>query len=226
MALFLILWIGAVDLCWQRTNVAILYLAPLVLLAVNGDVRRLWRVAMLTIGLTYGLYFLKNYFNPVDTVPTYFDYRLVNRTLVSLTIVCLTGVLQHWIQSRDEDSDEESPEVYRYQTQEFSTTFALICCIPLVLLIVALDFRSPLSFNLAILYPVPLFICGWTRNRVLVWSMFGLLALLGIVGFVLPHGYIPDDPSLFRNRLLALGALNVVALSVDYWPRHDREFSA
>ena len=107
--------------------------------------------------------------------------------------------------------------------QEFSTSFALLCCIPLVLLIATIDFGSPMPVNLAILYPIPLFICGWTRNRALVWFMFGLLAVLGFLGFIFPHGFVPEDSSLVRNRLLARGHLNVVALSLDYWLRRDSE---
>src|SRR5262249_19360877 len=102
LVLFLILWIALVDLCLPRTNIAILYVAPLILLAHGGHARQLGRVAGACVLLNYGIYFLKNAVNPSAGIAACFDYRLVNRTLVALMLPTMALVLQFWVRTRDE----------------------------------------------------------------------------------------------------------------------------
>ena len=152
-----------------------LYVAPLILMARSGDARTLWRATGILVALTYGVFFLKNVVNPPPVEWSHFDVRLLNRTFVVMVVMGLTMMLQSWIRWRHEQSDAELPESVRYQDQEIGATLAVLLSAPIVLLIGAIDFVAPATYNMAILYSIPLFFCAWTRSRRLLWSMFGVL---------------------------------------------------
>lgn len=220
LVLFLVLWIAVCDLCLPLTNVAILYIAPLVLMSLfRADSRAIWRLGLTTAVLTYAVYFLKNTINPYYDTLVYFDYRLVNRSLVVLVLLSLAGVLQIWLRTREDEQDAELPDHFRQQDREIGSTIALLLCVPMVIAIAIADFFAPANFNLAILYPLPLFICCWTRSRSLLWSVFVVLAVCAVFCFVwggqpLPHHI---GASLVRNRILAIISLTAVASVLDYW---------
>ncbi len=220
LLLVLVFWIAVLDLCMPRTNFSILYIAPLVLLAKRGDLRHAWRFAALLVALTFGIYFLKNTLAPADDHPRYFDYRLINRTMVAVMIVVMTRMLEVWRQWRAEQADAELPEELRYQDREISATFALLACIPLAAIIAAVDFFVPANFNLAILYTIPLFVCGWTGSRKLLWTMLAVLLLLTVACYLWGGG-APSDPmivaSLVRNRVLAAAGMVIVTLILHHW---------
>ncbi|MEI6541542.1 MAG: hypothetical protein WCO86_18750 [Planctomycetota bacterium] len=225
LVLFLVLWIAVCDLCLPLTNVAILYIAPLVLMSLfRADSRTIWRLGLTTAVLTYAVYFLKNTVNPYYETLIYFDYRLVNRSLVVLVLLSLAGVLQLWLRTREDEQDTELPDQFRQQDREIGSTIALLLCVPIVVAIGMTDYFAPANFNLAILYPVPLFICCWTRSRKLLWSVFVVLAVCAVSCFV--WGGQPaahhDAASLVRNRILAVISLTVLASVLDYWLAREK----
>lgn len=219
LVLLLVFWIAALDLLLQRTNFSILYIAPLLLLVRKGDLRHPWQTAALLVGLTYCIYFLKNAINPLDSVPRYFDYRLVNRSLVAIMILVMTKMTELWWRWKAEQSDAEVPEALRYQDQEISATFAVLACIPLSAIIAVVDHFAPANFNLPILYIIPLFVCGWTGSRRLLWSILIVLLALTTAGYL--WGGAPPDhdlqASLTRNRLLAAAGMIVVSTILHFW---------
>ena len=94
-----------------------------------------------------------------------------------------------------EQSDRELPDHFRWQEQEVNATLAMLICALLVALIAVVDYFSPANFNLAILYPIPLFIAAWTGSRRLLWSMLATLLLLTLVA----HLWV-RQPSSTRNN--------------------------
>lgn len=195
------------------------------MLARRGDLRHPRQIAALLIGLTYGVYFLKNAINPVAADPRYFDYRLVNRSLVAIMILVMTKMIELWCRWKAEQSDAEVPEALRYQDQEISATFAVMACIPLSAAIAVVDYFAPASFNLPILYSIPLFVCGWTGSRRLLWSMLAVLLVMSLGGFLWGGAPLVDAEiraSLTRNRVLAAAGMIVVASILHFW-MNDRD---
>jgi hypothetical protein len=221
--LLAVLWIAVIDVCWQRTNLAVLYLAPIFLLSESPSPRALWRLALLLIALTYGGFFLKNLIGPARTEDVFIGYRLINRTLVAATIVALVPLIGLWQRTRRTDGDEELPESFRREDDEISATFAALVCVPLVAVIAVIDLFAPANYNLAILYPVPILICAWSRSRSMMWTMLFALQLLSVAAFYWgPSHTLGDEMSLARNRILTGIVLLVVTAILDYWIGSDR----
>lgn len=221
--LLAVLWIAFIDLSWPRTNLAILYLAPMFLLAESRTPRSLWRLAAVLIALTYGGYFLKNLIGAAGYADAIMDYRLINRTLVAATIFALAPLIGLWQRTRPFDHDEELPESFRREDDEISATFAALVCVPLVAIIAVVDLVAPANYNLAILYPVPILICAWSRSRRMMWAMLFALQVLSVVAFWWgPAHNLTDEMSLTRNRILAGVALLAVTAILDYWISSDR----
>ncbi len=218
VATVLVVWIAVSDLC-LRSNFAILYVAPLLILAHADDVRRVWRAACVMMLLTFGVYFLKNVVNPPPIEWSHFDSRLVNRAFVALVLLAITGMLQAWMAWRREQVDPEVSDEVRHEDQQISATLALLTCAPLVVLIWSVDYFAPATYNLAILYAIPLFICGWMRSRRLLWGMLALTSALSIMAYLwgAPSPQPIPDFGLERNRLLAIGGTAAVTIGLHYW---------
>jgi hypothetical protein len=221
--LLAVLWIAVIDLCWPRTNLAILYLAPMFLLAESRSSRALWQLAAALIALTYGGFFLKNLLGSASHADALIGYRLINRTLVAATILALVPLIGLWKRTRAVDGDEELPESFRHEDDEISATFAALVCAPLVAVIAVIDLVAPANYNLAILYPVPILICAWSRSRRMMWAMLLALQVLSAVAFWWgPAHTHSDEMSLARNRILAGIVLLAVTAILDYWISSDR----
>jgi hypothetical protein len=223
----LALWIAILDLC-LRSSFAPLYVAPLILMARSGDTRTLWRATGVLIALTYGVFILKNIVNPPPVEWSHFDVRFLNRTFVVIVVLGLTTMLQSWIRWSHEQSDPELPDSVRSQDQEIGTTLAVLISAPIVLLIGIIDFVAPATYNMPILYSIPLFFCAWTRSRRLLWSMFAALSALSVIAFVWgrPPDQIFPNFGLERNRLLAIASMIAVTVALHYWLGRDEEDAA
>ena len=213
-ALLIVVWIAVVDLLWQYTNMSILYVVPLALLAMTGGLRSLWRSVALLVLLTYAIYFLKYSLNrPDDVESVYLNFRLVNRTLVAASLVGLAYIFAMWIRWTADQSDPELTSSIQFQERELSATLAALCCVPLVLVIAGIDFVAPATYNLAILYPIPLFICMWLQSRRLLWGMLAFLLVLSAAahfwGSAPPADAVPDV-LLLRSRVIAAAGLIVL----------------
>jgi hypothetical protein len=230
LLLTLVAWIATADLLWPRTNVAILYIIPLVVAALLGLFDRLWLFAALLLVLTLAIYWLKNSLlaGDDDLVSQLWNYRLLNRVLTAVTIAALTWSLGNWSRWVEEQRDPELSAADRNSEYEIAATVAVLCCVPLITTIAIIDLLMPANYNLAILYPIPLFICGWTRSRRLLWTVF--LVLIALTVFAYQIGPIPsvetEEFSLIRNRIVAgFGLLALTAL-LSFWMRfHADEVS-
>ena len=159
-ALFVIAWIFVVDISWDRTNVSVLYILPLLLLAQASDVRHLWRFVGLTVLLTFAAFQVKKMMSPLGPTTSYFHFSLFNRAMVAVMLAVMGWFLRMWVRWREDQADPELSESMRHDDQEISATLAVLCCAG------AVGgggdrHRAPANYNFAILYPIPLFICVW-----------------------------------------------------------------
>ena len=138
-------------------------------------------------------------------------------------IVVMAHALNRWTDWQAEQLDPEVPENLRSQNQEITATFAMLCCAPLVVLIATIDFLMPANYNLAILYPIPMFIVGWTSSRRLLWAMLAVLLTLTAAAYLWgPRSPDPDQElSLVRNRILAGFGMVTVTIVLHYWMRRE-----
>jgi hypothetical protein len=207
------------DVFWPRTNVAILYVIPLILVAMRGEHVRLRNWVVCLVAMTYAAYYIKNTFTTAGVPESYLGYRLFNRTTVSLMIVGMGLVLKAWTQWQKEQSDPDLPAAARDSDREISEILALLLCAILSVTIVAIDFFAPVSYNLAILAPIPLFLCAWANNHRLPWAMLAMMLALAVAGFFVGKSIADDglQAAYVRNRVLAALAMIAVTAFVSHW---------
>lgn len=213
------IWIFATDLLWQQI-IAVLYVLPLLLTTFSGNPKSVLRAAGWFVLLNYAGYFIKNTIAP-PADQSVFDFRLVNRTILAATLVVMGSVLRSWMMWKREQADPEVPAAFKDQDREIGETLAILCCAPLILAIAVIDFLAPANYNIAILYPVPLFICAWTRSRWLPWAMLAVLLVLTVAAFTLGRAstWQGDEFELFKNRLLAVIGMVAVTAFLTSVPR-------
>lgn len=211
--------ISLADLLWPRTNLAILYVIPLLLVALRGELAPLRRLVLCLVTLTFVVYFLKNTLASGIAAESYFDYRLVNRTTAALMIVGMGWVLKTWIVWLKEQADPELPVAARDSNREIGEILALLPCALLILLIAAVDLLAPVNYNLAILCPIPLLLCAWAGSRRLPWAMLVMMLALAIAGFFIGKSVADEglETAFIRNRALAGLAMIAVTAIVSYW---------
>lgn len=224
----LVIWIAVMDVCFARTNFSVLYVAPLILKAQSGQLHNWLRAAGKLIFLVYAAYLLKNLFHPAEVNSSLLDYRLVNRTLVALMILIMSRVMQTWSEWRKLQNDPDLPEVYLTREQSVGTFFAAIFSLPILAALALIDYVSPADYNVAILYPIPLLICGFTNSRRLLWTLLGALLLLTFIMFEFGgETHYPEHyNSLLRNRVLASLAMIAVTVLLHVWMGRGRQGTA
>jgi hypothetical protein len=207
-----------------RGILAILFVLPLILLAHGGTQRQLRWVAGVMFVLTFVAYFIKIQFIPQPPNTQFFDFRIINRGFTALMILALGRMLQLWIGWREDQNDPELSEPLRSQDLEISQTVAVMCCVPLLAIIAFVDIMAPANVHVAILYPIPLLICGWTRSRKLVWGMLAGLILLSMISVWLgpPSTIALPEFSIERNRILAASTLIAIAITLHIGLAPDR----
>jgi len=208
------------DLLWPQIF-AVLYVLPLLLTTFCGNPKSVMRAVGWFVLLNYAGYFIKNTIAPPFPEQSYFDFRLVNRTILAGTLVVMGSVLRSWMTWKREQADPELPAAFKDQDREIGETLAILCCAPLILAIAVIDFLSPANYNIAILYPVPLFICAWTRSRWLPWAMLAVLLVLTVAAFTFGPAstWQGDEIELFKNRLLAVIGMVAVTTFLATMPR-------
>ena len=112
-------------------------------------------------------------------------------------ILGIARMLQLWNRWREEQSNPEVPEGFRFQEQEISATFAVLTCSPLLLLIAAIDFFAG-ELQRADLVPNSTVYMRRTGGRRLLWCMMTALLLLTVTAFL--FGPPSTINSGFRSR--------------------------
>src|SRR5207248_6730622 len=79
---------------------------------------------------------------------------------------------------------------------------------------VVVDFVTPILFNVALLYSLPLVLAGFSRNRRLLWTLTVLLlcATFTVYALQIPEGAFSLHEGHFINRMLAAAALVLTAV--------------
>jgi len=220
----LILGIALCD-AFAGGNWSTLYVLPVLVFSRAGTLRPLWRTTLLMIVLAYVGLIVKNALLPHEPGATPFDYRFINRTFSAITLFAMSKAMEMWDHWSIEQADAELPENFRHQERDIGLTMAVLLCMPMVVVIGVADFYLPSHINLAILYPIPLFICGWIGSRRLLWTMWAMLTVFAIGAFVLgsPTTVPNQDYGLERNRAIAVAAMTTVALFLQYGMRRPYE---
>jgi hypothetical protein len=226
--------IALADILTAKVNLAILFSFPLIVLS-----HRLRRPGAL-IGLAAGLcvlsaadYLLKIWLlesaHP-KLADAMLSYRLFNRTMVILTIICVT-VLTIYIQ-RLGDRFDRVRELHRDPAtgDEYEKVLIVleqlawgVVCVLLTVTIFVMDVITPARLNPPILYVLPVFISIRLTTRKMLWVLV-LAALLGNLG---GHFFGPPellDAALAQkiaiNRCVAAAVVVLVAGTLSHrWPR-------
>lgn len=206
------------DIFSRGIIVSILYVVPLVVLAWAGYGSKLRQVALLMVVVVYAVFFGKwlMYARPDSSL---FNFALVNRTFVALTICALAMLLKLRISTEYLRSDAELPETMQCEEDETDETLAVLLAVGMTAFIALADFLSPANYNLAILYLVPLFLCAWARRRRLLWGMLAVALVLTAVGFVCGPPTTSAETTLTRmivNRTLAAFVLTLLAVLLHF----------
>ena len=83
---------------------------------------------------------------------------------------------------------------------------------------ISFDFVSPATYNLAILYPIPLFVCVWTQSHRVLWGMLITLLALSAIAHLFGGPRVDvSDTLLLRGRLLAAIGLVILTTLLSLW---------
>lgn len=209
----------ALDVVFPAVNLSILYVVPLMLAAGARRGRGLGPVVALLVALTFAGLALKTLLHYGVNGPL--GYRLVNRTLVTLLLVQLGGILRNgWGPNRGDEDDTGADDPFgdgHFGGLSFRSLAALtISAVATAGLLVA-DFLAPHDVNLPILYSVLLFVVSWTERSLMLWvAAAALLALT----FAEPLWALTAGGNAARvvwiNRSLAAAVLVVVAGALQF----------
>jgi hypothetical protein len=219
-----------VDASKLYVNLTSLYFIPLILCARSFSRRTVYLMAALLVTLTYGIYFFKiSRQQPVVHASIW--YRLINRTMVAVSLCITAGLLGAWAGVRRgqerrgdvEEADIETP--IDRAVRSLRRIIVLMLCFMLIVCIFATDLMTPKQFNLPILYALPLIVAAWAESRRVLWTLLPILVACTWIGFAvspaatvqttLPHQTLLDY--LLTNRLLACLAQVGIALMLHLW---------
>lgn len=224
--LVLAIWIFAIDVSWDRTNVSVLYVVPLLLLAERGELRHVRVLVLLMVLLTFSAYLIKKTLSPEGAITPYLHFSLFNRSLSALMLIAVGWAIHVWSERRNYYAPE-LPEDFRSNEWRVSALQAYCLCLPLIVLLAALDLFAPANYNLAILYLVPLFVCVWSGSRKLLWIVLATLVALAVIAYFVGPGPTDARPiavvSTLRNRVVTVSVMLAVGTLLSTWiPREPR----
>jgi hypothetical protein len=218
--------VALADLLTGNIHVAILYTLPLVLYGHLRPKQPSWLLILALVILTYlGILFGPQTTFIGDVSPLPIGYRLVNRTLTAVTLITI-GALQQLglVTSRgigregfavSSPRQAQTEDLLRIVDQLRGGAISLVIAVT----IAALDMLSPATFNLPILYVIPLVTCLQVRSRSLLWSLAGFSLLLSAVGYL---AGVPGAPGPVHNRLIAAASIVLVAAVAHRWMAPER----
>lgn len=197
---------------------SVLYAVPLVLVAWAGYHRALRWVTVALVVIVYAVFFGKwAMYAPPGSSP--FNFALVNRTLVVVSLCLLEVLLKMRVSTECLRGDVELSESLRHEEDEIDETLAILMGVALTSAIALADFLSPANYNFAILYTVPLFLCAWTRFQRLLWGTLAVALLLSVLGFICGPPMTSSDTTMTRmviNRVLSGLVLALLAVLLHF----------
>jgi hypothetical protein len=228
----LALCILLIDLLTTRVALPILYTICLVLAARAGDRRLVIGLAFPFVLLTYFSYaFELRYFLLTD-IGHLASYRLLNRTMVAISILIVAAMLSHFLRLREQmrwqrstHLQEPDREIYQEVIQSLENLSGAVVTGLLILSVLVADLLVPGQFNLPILYAVPLLLAGWRRSRRLLWALVAILLLFSLAGFAWgrsPTTQLVGIDVLLANRTLAIIVLLAIGVVLHFWIGRNR----
>jgi hypothetical protein len=213
--------VALADLLTGNIHVAILYTLPLVLYGHLRPKRSPWGLILALVVLTYAGLLLGPagpFSDDSSLLP--FGYRLVNRTLTVTTLITI-GALQQLGLAASRQLGREGfagrgprqaavEDLLRAVDKFRSGAISLVIASS----IAALDLLSPSTFNLPILYAIPLVTSLQARSRPLLWGLAGFSLLLSAVGYL---SGMPGTPGPVHNRLISGVSILLVAVIAHRW---------
>jgi hypothetical protein len=161
------------------------------------------------------------------------DYRLVNRTLVAVSLA-ITAFLLHFLRSIEhklasrqarQGAHDADDAIYLQIVHALERFVTCVISAVLILCIAVTDVLAPAQVNLPVLYAVPLVLCFWTRSRKLLWGMLPILLVFTVAGYCVGPPTSVDQrwlASLLTNRFLAAGGLLGLTVIFHFWISSSR----
>lgn len=217
-----------VDIFTPKVNVPMMYSLPLVLAAGWMDRRSLLWLAGMLAALTFAAFFVKNRIELVSGLETPLQHRLLNRSLATVSMACVTIILFMFERFREriermggeQTARDPNAGVYNEVLAALEQVVAAMVCVVLVAGIALADVVLPGQVNVPILYAIPVYMCVLVRSRRLLWALTPLLLLLTIGGFFFGRAPTVSESMvvwLLTNRTLAAVLLLGLAVAAHVW---------
>jgi hypothetical protein len=227
--MLLMLAIAAVDVLIPRVTVSIFFAIPLVVVARRREFPGLRTFTICALGMTFGNYLLKSLLYPSASGAQFFDYRLLNRALVAIMLLATAAMIKMVTGVEGDLRDLPWPEEFRRKQEKRNIWMLTSLGLPVLGVLVVLDFLMPAEFNWPILYAALIVTCSLLRNRKLLWISAFVLSALTLTGY----WFAPPSPEareyerfLLTNRFLVVFVLLAIASIADRWlSRADRFLS-
>ena len=227
------LLIAIFDTLTPKINLSVLYSLLVVIAARRISRRHLCQLTAFMVLLTFSVYGVKNWMQNKTLPEALLHFKLVNRTLATLSLLAISAISYLWIgvrqrlesnrtllRARDEDRldfEEVSRSLERFA--------AGAMCGILTLCIIVIDLLAPGQFNFPILYAVPLVICYALDNRRMLWMVLPWLLLFTVIGYWLSPAIGVPESSLnyiIKNRVLTAFALVALSALLNRWMRDSQ----
>lgn len=175
IALAMVLCIPPLDIYFTNTQISILYVVPLTLLAFGGRLRPLRWLTLVAMFLTVATYFIKYWWTPPDVGNPYWSFRILNRGMVLVMLWLLSRVMGLWVESQHNREDPMWADELDLALHNVSALIGMLIAMPVAVAVAVINVLTPGNFNLSVLYIVPLVTSAWVGSKQLLWAMFVLM---------------------------------------------------
>ncbi len=176
--------IAVADVLIPRVTVAIFFAIPLVIVARRREFPGLWTLTLCAIALTFGDFLLKSLLYSPANGPEFFDYRLLNRTLAASMLLATAAMIRMVVDVEGGLRDLPWPDEFICEEQKSILWMLVWLGLPVLGVLVMLDFLTPAEFNWPILYAALIVTCALLRNRKLLWISAFVLSVADAGGLL------------------------------------------
>ena len=204
-----------------KYNLGALYMIPFIV--ATQYIRRSFHLLLLSIVLIILNYLpLAWIYAPYFKPDEFLRLRLLNRSFVTVALMGSTFLAVFYLRARDywlrrqaemAPTDQEVALLVQV-FQMFEDIIAVILAAILTAATYAIDYVTPRSMTLPILYLMPLAVVAITRSRIMLWITVLVLLVLAYIGFFAgpPDNYSPEIlQRITISRVLSGGAIVVAA---------------
>ncbi|MCC7193529.1 MAG: hypothetical protein IT444_12175 [Phycisphaeraceae bacterium] len=225
--------VALIDRFTPNLNLSILYSVPLVLYVLLSDRPVPWWVVLTVVLLTFAGYFTKppDGVDPSDWRGRLMHLRMINRAMVAVVAVILGLLSGHFADLRraiDPAPRSASVDIDDEVTRLLQHFLVMLASVIVMAGIFISDILVPPRINMPILYAVPIILSFRAMSRRLLWQLTPFALLLPFVSYFWDFHTIAPDRRVWSlvNRLIASGAVLLIALALDWWLRVRRRRTA